>query len=87
MTNQKAKRGMQTLNVVKYKGHFIEIDEDSQHRKHIAVRGVNTPPQLSVIFDETYDTVTESWRAAKKYVDKRSAECRGRVAERKPNGK
>ena len=70
-------RERQTLKVGKYKEHFIEIDEDRQQRKHIAVRGVNTPLPLSVIFDETYDTVTESWIAAKKYVDKRSAECRG----------
>jgi hypothetical protein len=63
-------RGRITLKVGKYKEHFIEIDEDSMHKKHIIVRGVNVPIPLSVVLEETYDTVTEAWRAAKRFVNK-----------------
>ena len=69
-------RERQTLKVGKYKEHFIEIDEDSQQRKHIAIRGANVPLPLSAILDDTYDTVTEAWRVAKKYVDKKTREMR-----------
>jgi len=82
----------QTRKVGKYKEYFIEIEEDSLHKKHIIVRhmngggdilairesaitrgnvspSMNVPLPLSAVLEPTYDTVTEAWRFAKKYVD------------------